>query len=308
MSLPPERLATVSFATGLDGETFAFWPMLFGGLFLYAAYYGCDQSQAQRILASRDEADMNRVLLINGLFRFPLVLLYCLLGLALASYALQHPELIDALPRKADGSANFNLIFPTYVLEEFPAGLTGLVIIGIIAAAMSSIDSALNALSASVLEDYIDPNNRLAGRQRLWVAKGATIAWGVFAVAFSYSVEWIAPTVLEAVNKVGSMVNGPLLALFVIAWLAPAVGQSRALTAFAVGVCANAALWLWAPQVSWLWWNVTGALVALSIALPGVPLERPRVSDQARTPFVLSCAFGACLLAVVVLAPTAFAT
>ena len=53
------------------GGTFSFWPMLCGGLFLYASYYGCDQSQAQRLLTARDDGAARRALVLNGLLRFP---------------------------------------------------------------------------------------------------------------------------------------------------------------------------------------------------------------------------------------------
>ena len=56
---------------GVDGQDYGFWPMLFGGFFLYAAYYGCDQSQTQRILSAQSDAASQRVLLLNGLLRFP---------------------------------------------------------------------------------------------------------------------------------------------------------------------------------------------------------------------------------------------
>ena len=61
------RLTVFNFgATGLgDGETFAFWPMLIGGLFLYLSYYGCDQSQAQRLLATSSAKEAQKSLLIN---------------------------------------------------------------------------------------------------------------------------------------------------------------------------------------------------------------------------------------------------
>lgn len=79
---------------------------------------------------------------------------------------------------------------------------------------MSSIDSALNSLSASTLEDFLVRSRTPPEKSRFRLSKLATLAWGVFAIAFSFSVEHIAPTVLEAINKVGSMANGPLLSLF----------------------------------------------------------------------------------------------
>lgn len=80
--LPAERRQTLDFTHhGLgDGYTFAFWPMLLGGFFLYVSYYGCDQSQVQRELCARNIDDSRQSLFLNGLLRFPVVLLYCMVG------------------------------------------------------------------------------------------------------------------------------------------------------------------------------------------------------------------------------------
>lgn len=265
--LVSERTQALNFAWGLtEGSDYGFWPMLIGGFFLYAAYYGCDQSQAQRVLSAKNTEATERVLLLNGVLRFPLVLLYCLLGLALAAYAAQG-DLLRQLPGSDSGTPNLNLVFPVYVLQTFPPGLVGLVMIGIFAAAMSSIDSALNSLSAATLEDFVSARRDFSERSLFLFSKLATLGWGLFAIAFSYQVDRIAPTVLEAINKIGSMANGPLLALFVIALLAPAVGQQRAIAAFFSGLLANGLLWLFLPAVSWLWWNVSGFCISVLAAL-----------------------------------------
>jgi SSS family solute:Na+ symporter len=257
--------------------------MLIGGCFLYMAYYGCDQSQAQRVLASRSVGDTQRVLLLNGALRFPIVLLYCLLGLALAAYAVMQPEFVAGLPLNSQDQPNFNLVYPSYVLSTFPPGVVGLVIVGIFAAAMSSIDSSLNALSAATVEDYVRPTGRFSERGLFLASKVATFAWGLCAVLFSYQVERIAPTVLEAINKIGSMANGPLLALFTMALLIPGVSQRVAAAGFACGLLVNLALWAFAPGVSWLWWNVAGWAVAIAVPIAargGRALERPTVSPS----------------------------
>lgn len=280
-ALAPERLNALQFSWGLqDSGNYGFWPMLIGGFFLYAAYYGCDQSQAQRVLAARSERAAGQVLLLNGLLRFPLVVLYCLLGLALAAYAEHEPLFVAGLPTLGDGQANYNLVFPHYVLSTFPPGAVGLVMVGIFAAAMSSIDSALNSLSAATVEDTIGRHWQLSEGKLFLASKLATLAWGAFAVAFSYQVEHIAPTVLEAINKVGSMVNGPLLALFAIALLAPGIGQRRAILGFFAGVLCNFIFWIGFPGVSWLWWNVFGFAAGLAVACIGqtVRLARPSAS------------------------------
>lgn len=264
-----DRVTAIDLDLGLSSNNnYGLWPMLIGGFFLYCAYYGCDQSQAQRVLAARSDEETRRVLLYNGLLRFPVVLLYCLLGLGLANYAVEHDGLLGALPMQADGSPNFNLVFPVFVLQEFPAGLVGLVMAGILAAAMSSIDSALNSLSAATVEDFVGEFSASENPRKEFLAgKLATFCWGLFAVALSYQVEAIAPTVLEAINKIGSMANGPLLALFFLALVYPSVGQGRAIIGFGLGLVVNGLVWLFLPGISWLWWNLIGFAVGTSSAL-----------------------------------------
>ena len=270
-----------------SGNNYGFWPMLFGGLFLYMAYYGCDQSQAQRLLSARDENQLRHILVLNGVLRFPLVLAYCLVGLGLAAYALEHSDFISSLPLTESGAPNYNLVFPAFVAREFAPGLAGLAIVGLFAAAMSSIDSALNSLSASTVEDFIARFRPLPERSLFITSKVVTVAWGLFAVAFSFQVESIAPTVLEAINKVGSMANGPLLMLFTLAILRPRLGQRAAITGFVGGLLCNLLIWALLPSVSWLWWNVSGFVAGWSIAFaasliggqgekPGEALQLPR--------------------------------
>lgn len=282
------RTDTLSNHWGLDGDgNYGFWPMLIGGLFLYVAYYGCDQSQAQRVLSAGSERETQRVLLYNGVLRFPLVLAYCCLGLGLAAYATIDSGFVAGLPLREDGGPNYNLAYPFYVLERFAPGFVGLVMVGIFAAAMSSIDSSINSLSAATVEDCLARFRRLSERQLFLASKLLTLFWGLFAVVFSFQVERIAPTVLEAINKIGSMANGPLLALFVVALALPRAGQGRAIAGFAAGLVVNAVLWLGYPQVSWLWWNVTGCLTALSltgILLLAVPPRRPAAEGALPTP------------------------
>ena len=273
-----ERTAVIRNDWGLDGEDYGFWPMLIGGFFLYAAYYGCDQSQTQRVLSAKSDAGSQRVLLLNGLLRFPLVLSYCFLGLGLAAFAAQNADFITSLPLTGAGEPNFNLAFPMYVMGNFAPGFVGLVMVGLLAAAMSSIDSAINSLSAATMEDFVRPNWHLSDRKVLQLSRLFTLLWGIACIVFSFQVELIAPTILEAVNKVGSMFNGPLLALFCTALLLRAVPQRFALTGFIIGLLVNLGLAMGAPEVSWLWWNVVGFVVAIFYTFTAMALNRHKIS------------------------------
>jgi len=271
-ALDPDRRRALDFSHhGLgDGETFAFWPMLFGGLFLYLAYYGCDQSQVQRILSARDIDTTNRALLINGLLRFPLVALYCLVGVGIAVYAAATPDFIGSLPEHA-GSPQFNLAVPRYMLDTLPPGLVGLAMVALFAAAMSSLDSALNSLSATTMEDFVVRfrGRPLPPKAELLTSRLLTAAWGVATLALSFLVGDIAPTVLESINKIGSLANGPILGVFALGLFWRRCGGTGASAGLLFGIGANVLLWRCAPGVSWLWWNVAGFAVTFFTGVLG---------------------------------------
>ena len=247
-------------ATGLrDGTTFAFWPMLFGGVFLYLSYYGCDQSQAQRLLAARSDADAKRALLWNGLLRFPLVLTYCLFGLLLAGLLrVDAGFAAEMTTRPADS------LVPTFMMGYLPTGLRGLLLAAILAAAMSSIDSALTSLAAVTLEDVV---GIAPARQSVWLSRGVSLAWGVFAIASGVVFARSGSGVLETINLIGSAFYGPVLAVFTLGVLAPSLTGNAPLAGLVAGLLANVALARLAPGVSWLWWNPAGFIVTCVIAL-----------------------------------------
>jgi SSS family solute:Na+ symporter len=264
--IEPERLQAIDFTHhGFgDGRTFAFWPMLLGGLFLYVSYYGCDQTQAQRELSTRSVSDTKRALFLDGMLRFPLVVAYCFLGLCLAAYAIANPAFINTLPLNESGATNYNYAVPVFVLRHFPHGVIGLVMVGLFAAAMSSLDSTLNALSALSMEDIVKrfSDKEFSPQLELLTSKMLTIFWGAVCIFFAFYVGEISETIIESVNKIGSLINGPLLAVFLMGVLSPRINSQGAISGFATGFVVNLMFWKFIPQVSWLWWNVIGFFIA----------------------------------------------
>ncbi len=263
------RLQAVDFGHhGLgDGKTFAFWPMLLGGLFLYLSYYGCDQTQAQRELSTRSVDDTRQALFLDGILRFPLVVSYCFLGVCLGAYAVVHPGFVAGLPLNESGTANYNLAVPIFVLQNFPHGLIGLVMVGLVAAAMSSLDSTLNALSALSMQDLVGGfvKREFSHRTEILLSKMLTVCWGVVCLTFSFYVGNVSQTIIESVNKIGSLINGPLLAVFLMGMLTHRVNGQGALLGLVTGFSGNLWLWRYAPNISWLWWNVIGFFLAYAV-------------------------------------------
>ena len=264
-------LKAVDFSgTGFSADSqYGFWPMLLGGLFLYVSYYGTDQTQVQRELSSKNIDDTNRSLMLNGMMRFPLVFTYCFLGVCIGAYIVKNPEFLTLLPVE-DGSINFNLAVPTFVTSVLPHGVIGLVMVALFSAAMSSLDSTINSLSAATIKDLYEPfiqRGEVPVEKQLNLSRFFTVFWGSLIVVFSFFVGDISNSVIESVNKVGSLANGPILAMFLLGILTRFGNEKGAVSGLIVGLLGNAAVWKFAPEVSWLWWNVWGFMVAFGVGV-----------------------------------------
>jgi SSS family transporter len=263
----PQRLRVFDFtATGLgDGQTFGFWPMLIGGFFLYLSYYGCDQSQAQRLLTTASAREAQKALLMNGVLRFVLVLTYCAFGVLLIPFLLSHPEFAQQLKGQQP-----DFLVPYFLMEYFPKGLLGILIAGFFAASMSSIDSALNSLSAATYEDFllrVYPGlSTVTDTAKVRLSRWLTFFWGIVATGFALQMIGGPETVLELVNKIGSAFYGPILAVFWLGILTRRTTEFGAILGLAAGVGFNVFLWQFCGSaVSWLWWNVFGFLVSVGV-------------------------------------------
>lgn len=261
---PKERLTAVDFSSfGFSGDGFGFLPMLFGGIVLYASYYGCDQTQAQRALSAQNEGDLRKMIVANGIIRFPITLLYCFSGLIVGTLALTNAEFFNKIP--AD---NPDWLMPTFILNYLPHGLIGLLIVAILSAAMSSLSSAINSLSAVTIEDYCRVTNKeLEHKSYLKMAKVIGLVWGGITLILSLFAGNIAPTIIEAINKVGSVFYGPILALFLLAVASKALSGKHVNIGLIAGVGTNIVVWLFIPDVFWFWWNVIGFAVTYCVAL-----------------------------------------
>lgn len=266
----PQRFRALDFSTGLgDGGKFPIWGFLAGGFFLYASYYGCDQSQVQRELSAPNASHTKLSLMFNGFARLPLTLAYIFLGLAVGAVFVMRPEAMALIP-----GGNPDYMVPTFVMEFLPHGIKALIFAGILAASMSSLDSALNSLSASTMRDFIErfmPPKDL--RYHLRLGKMTTVAWGILVILFAFMLGG-EETVVERINKVGSAFYGPILAAFVTGITIRRVSGTGMVSGILTGVGFNLVLWRRFPEIFWMWWNLTGCVVAILVAL-GVSLAKP---------------------------------
>jgi SSS family transporter len=174
------------------------------------------------------------------------------------------------LVKTATGSTSFNdanYIFLSFVTRYMPAGIVGLILAAILGAAMSSIAGEINSLATvSVIDIYRrHVRSGASDRHYLWASRGATAFWGCYAVIFAQYGRNLG-SLIEAVNVVGSLFYGGMLGVFVLAFAFPRV---RGDAAFAGVLAGEAAIFYahFGTAVSFLWYNVIGCIVVVSVGL-----------------------------------------
>ncbi|MEM7571805.1 MAG: sodium:solute symporter [Bacteroidota bacterium] len=279
-NLDRSRLDAVDFnSMGFaKGDEFGFWPMLLGGFFLYASYYGTDQSQVQRLFSAQSMGTVKKTLLFNGLLRFPVTFVYCVMGLVLGTLVMQDVSFREAIPANDP-----DLMVPIFIRDYLPHGLIGILMIAILSAAMSSLSSAINSLSAASVEDFFNRKKQLGAEDQMRYSKYAALFWGVVCIGLAFFTGGIAETVIEAINKVGSVFYGPILATFIAAIGIKQINATGVNVGILAGVGVNVFLWQFVPEVFWFWWNAIGALVTLSVGLLVSLATRQRAASQVAT-------------------------
>ena len=205
---------------------------------------------------------VKKTLLANGLMRFPITLLYCTMGLVLGTFVLMVPEYANQIPQDKP-----DLMIPIFIRDYLPHGVIGILMIAIFSAAMSSLSSAINSLSAATVEDYLNADKKLSDDAYMKYSKKAAFFWGLICIALAFFTGDIADTVIEAINKIGSVFYGPILATFIAAIAIKKIGGKAINLGILAGVGVNTFLWLFVPSVFWFWWNAIGALVTIGVAL-----------------------------------------
>jgi SSS family solute:Na+ symporter len=181
---------------------------------------GSDQMAIQRYMATRDVKAARRTLAVSLSTDFVVLVFLGLLGLALLAFFSSHP---DRLPDGQTIYGNADKLFPRFVVVGLPLGFSGLVIAGLLAAAMSSLSSGVNSSSAVISQDIVQRLRKVerSDAQQVRLARAASIGVGVIAVLLSTAIGQIQGNMLEVVYKVVNLFVAPLFFLFFMAIFVP---------------------------------------------------------------------------------------
>jgi SSS family solute:Na+ symporter len=239
-------------------EPFNLWAGLLGGVFITLGSHGVDQMMVQRYFCSRSQADAKKALLGSGFVVFFQFAFFLLIGVGLFAFYQQSPP--------AEAFAQTDRVFARFILDEMPTGLVGLLVGGILAAAMSS---SLNSCATSIVKDVVAPARVRAGRpldgaaEIRWT-RLATVAFGAAQIAVGVFGGGLTSSVIAAVLGIAGFTTGIVLGVFFLALFAPRASERAALVGLVVGLAGMTAVY-GLTSVAWPWYPVIGSLLTFAV-------------------------------------------
>lgn len=245
-AVPAGKFRLLDFGFSLT-RSYTFWGGVIGGCFLTMASHGTEQLLVQRLLSARSERESKLALFSSWAVIFFQFGLFLLIGVLLFVQYQDAGRPAPAVPER---------IYPEFIWEHMPTGLAGLIMAAILAAAMSNLSAALNALASTSVMDFLKPlrPSQSEARYLRW-SRYATVLWGI--VLFGIGLlarHW--GRVLEAGLSIASVLYGALLGVFLLGVLTKRPGQKAAITGMLAGF---AATFLLRSHVAYTWWVLIGS-------------------------------------------------
>lgn len=199
-----------SFGSSLSESTF--WVCLIYGIFTNLQNYGIDQSYVQRYHTAKNEKEAKFSALFGGYLFIPVSAVFFMIGTGLYAFYKVHPGILP------DG-VGADYVFPFFIVNELPVGLTGLLIASIFAAGMSTIATSVTSSSTIILPDYYQRFRKHAGnRERMLVLKLSSVGVGVAGILVAFAFMSV-QSALDAWWALASIFSGGMLGLFLLGYI-----------------------------------------------------------------------------------------
>src|SRR6266404_8646039 len=245
-------------------KTFTFWAGLIGGCFLTMSTHGTDQYLVQRYLCTDRPRRAAAALLTSGAIVLGQFIGFLFIGVLL--FAFYHPYSDAGYATATSAAFPFtggDRVFPDFITRHLPTGLSGLVVAAIFAAAMSS---SLNSIAATAVNDLYKPfRQRLSDKHYLKVSHWLTLLWGVVQIAVALVVRHQNRSALDQALSIASLINGPVLGVFLVGTFLRRVSQPPALIGMLVSIVCMLYIFF-ATKIAWTWYVFFGSLITVAAA------------------------------------------
>ena len=211
MAVADNKFSLGSFGTSLSDSTF--WVCLVYGIFINLQNYGIDQNYVQRYLTAKDEKQAKFSALFGGYLFIPVSMIFFMIGTALYTYYKAYPDL---LPMGVTGDS----VFPYFIVQELPVGLTGLLIASIFAAGMSTVATSITSSATIILTDYYKRFicKQPTEKQSVCVLYGSNIVVGIIGILVALAFLNV-ESALDAWWALSSIFSGGMLGLFLLGYV-----------------------------------------------------------------------------------------
>jgi len=215
---------------GFEKETF--WVAFGYGLFVNLQNFGIDQSFTQRYIAAKDDRSAVKSAFGGAMMYIPGTFIFVMIGTLLWVFSTTHPGVIPA-----DVAAQSDAVYPWYIVNRLPHGISGLLIAAIIAAAMSTVAATLNSGSTVLLEDYYKRffPEKAAKSSNIKFLRTMTVVLTVFGIAVAVAVMNV-KSALTLWWGLQSVLSGGMLGLFLLGAYAKRTTSTQAAIATILGV------------------------------------------------------------------------
>ncbi len=251
-------------------KTYTFWAGLFGGCFLTMSTHGTDQYLVQRYLCTKKPSSASLALLSSGAVVLGQFIGFLFIGVLLFAFYAPYnaAEYAQAGVAGSGISANFpflkgDQVFPNFITEHMPPGLSGLVVAAIFAAALSS---SLNSIAATAINDLYKPfRQNITDKQLVRYAGILTVIVGIVQILVAIAFMKSGESALGLALSVASLINGPVLGVFLVGSFLKKAKEIHALSGMIVSISLMLYILL-ATKIAWTWYALIGSLVTFLVA------------------------------------------
>src|SRR5215210_483022 len=245
-------------------RVYTFWSGLIGGCFLTMSTHGTDQYLVQRYLCTDRPRKAIVALLTSGGIVLAQFIGFLFIGVLL--FAFYHPFTDPGYASAANTAFPFtggDRVFPDFITKYMPTGLSGLVVAAIFAAAMSS---SLNSIAATAVNDLYKPFRPARDdKHYLKVSHVLTLVWGIVQIGVALLVRNQPGSALSQALSIASLINGPILGVFLVGTFLRRVSQPPALIGMLVSMVSMLYVFL-ATKIAWTWYVLLGSLITFIVA------------------------------------------
>ncbi len=244
-------------------KTYTFWGGLIGGCFLTMSTHGTDQFLVQRYLCTDKPRAAITALMTSGAVVLGQFIGFLFIGVLL--FAFYAPYNMPGY-ETATGAFPFtggDRVFPDFITQKMPTGLSGLVIAAIFAAALSS---SLNSIASTAVNDIYKPFAKDVSEKKLMRIAGIlTVVVGIVQIAIAISLKDAGSSALNMALAVASLINGPILGVFLVGAFLKKAKEIHALIGMAASICLMLYVLL-GTSIAWPWYALIGSMTTVVVA------------------------------------------